>query len=140
VVSLEGPKVLASGFKGQSYRGQSFCERAGIGTFYVVQTTEKATAPFALSLFFPLPLYGFALFSLGVLSYLSFSFSPLELSGFALRGAAPLIVAAVWKMVCCLLSVGSPLLNAASGTPQRLHRSMGLSWPHFPHRPRPGAV
>lgn len=67
-------------------------------------------------------------------------FFPLELSGFALRVTAPLIVLAVWKMVCCSLSVGSLLLNAASGTPEHLDRSIGLSWLYFPHCPRPGDV
>lgn len=76
MVSLEDPKVLARGFKGQSYWNRSFCELAGVGTFYMVQAIEKATAPFALKLFFPLPLYGFALFSLGLPSCLSFFFSP----------------------------------------------------------------
>lgn len=79
VVSLEDPKAAARGFKGQSYRDRSFCELAGVGTFSVAWSIEKATAPFALKLFFLLPLYGFALFSLGVPSYLSFfffSFSP----------------------------------------------------------------
>lgn len=66
--------MLARGFKGQSYWDQSFCELPGVGPFYTVQTVEKATAPFALKLFFPLPLYSFALFSLGVPSYLSLFF------------------------------------------------------------------
>lgn len=43
-------------------------------------------------------------------------------------------------MVCCLLSVSSPLLNAASGTPEHLDQSIGLSWPYFPHSPHPGDV
>lgn len=66
--SLGAPKVLARGFKGQSYQDQS----SGIETSDMVQAIEKAAAPFALKLFFPLPLYGFAVFSLGVLNYLSF--------------------------------------------------------------------
>lgn len=74
--SLEDPEVLARGLKGQSCWDQSFCEPACIGTFYTVQTTEKATAPSALKLFFPLPLYGCVVFSLGVPSYLSFFFFP----------------------------------------------------------------
>lgn len=139
MVSLEDPKVPARGFKGQSYRDQSFSELAGMGTFYMVQAIEKGIAPFALKLFFPLPLYGFALFSLGVPSYLFF-LPPPELSGLALRVTAPLIVLAVSKMVCCLLSVGSLLLNAASGTPEHLDQSIGLSWPYFPHCPHPGDV
>lgn len=69
-VSSGAPKVLARGFKGQSYRDQS----SGVETSDVVQAVEKAAAPFALKLFFPLPLYGFAVFSLGVLNYLSFFF------------------------------------------------------------------
>lgn len=79
------------------------------------------------------------LFSPRVPNYLSFFF-PLELSGFALRVTAPLIVLAVWKMVRCSLSVGSLLLNAASGTPEHLDRSIGLSWLYFPHSPHPGDV
>lgn len=69
-----------------------------------------------------------------------FFFPPLEVSGFALRVTAPLIVLAVSKMVCCLLSVGSLLLNAASGTPEHLDQSIGLSWPYFPHCPHPRDV
>lgn len=127
--------MLARGFKGQSYRDWS----SGIGTSDVMQAIEKAAALFALKLFFPLPLYGFAVFSLGVLNYLS-SAPPLELSGFALRVIAPLIVLAVSKMVLCSLSVGSPLLNAASGTPEHLDQSIGLSQPYFPHCPHPRDV
>lgn len=57
--------MLARGFKGQSYRDRS----SGIGTSdNVVQAIEKAAAPFALKF---MPLYGFAVFSLGVLNYLS---------------------------------------------------------------------
>lgn len=73
LVSLGAPKVLARGFKGQSYRDWG----SGIGTSDVVQAIEKAAAPFALKLFFPLPLHGFAVFSLGILNYLSsFFFFP----------------------------------------------------------------
>lgn len=32
----------------------------------MVQAIEKVTAPLALKLFFPLPLYGFVVFSLGL--------------------------------------------------------------------------
>lgn len=76
LVSLGAPKVLARGFKGQSYQDQS----SGIGTSDVVQTIEKESAPFALKLFFPLPLYGFAVFSLGDINYLSLFFFPSPLS------------------------------------------------------------
>lgn len=95
--SLEDPEVFARGFKGQSCWDQSFCGLACTGTFYTVQTIEKATAPSALKLFFPSPLYGCVVFSLGVPSCLSFFFfsPPLELSDFALRVTAPLIVLAV---------------------------------------------
>lgn len=67
-------------------------------------------------------------------------FPPLELSGLASRVTTPLIVLAGWKMVCCSLSVGSLLLNAASGTPEHLDQSIGLSRPYFPHCPHPGDV
>lgn len=40
-----------------------------------MQAVEKATAPFALKSLFPLPLYGFAVFSPRVPNYLSFFFS-----------------------------------------------------------------
>lgn len=71
----------------------------------------------------------------------SFPFFPhLELSGLASRVTTPLIVLAGWKMVCCSLSVGSLLLNAASGTPEHLDQSIGLSRPYFPHCPHPGDV
>lgn len=108
----------------------------------MVQAVEKAATPFASKLFFPLPLYGFAVFSLGVLNYLSFLFLffSLELSGFALRVTTPLIVLAVSKMVLCSLSVGSLLLNAASGTPEHLDQSIGLSQLYFPHCPYPRDV
>lgn len=110
-----------------------------VGTFYMVQAIEKATAPFALQLFFPCHFMVLFCFPWEYLAIFLF-FSPLEPSGFALRVTAPLIVLAVSKMVCCLLSVGSLLLNAASGTPEHLDQSIGLSWPYFPHCPHPGDV
>lgn len=106
----------------------------------MVQAIEETTAPFALKLFFPLPFSGFAVFSLGLPSNLSLFLPPLELSGLASRVTTPLIVLAGWKMVCCSLSVGSLLLNAASGTPEHLDQSIGLSRPYFPHCPHPGDV
>lgn len=105
-----------------------------------MQAIEKATAPFALKLFFSLDNSGFAVCSPGAPSSLSGAFFPLELAGFALRVTAPLIVLAVSKMVCCSLSVGSLLLNAASGTPEHLDQSIELSWLYFPHCPHHGDV
>lgn len=72
--------MLARGFKGQSYQDQS----SGLGTSDVVQAIDKAAAPFALKLFFPLPLHGFAVFSLGILNYLSFFFFFFPLSSLVL--------------------------------------------------------
>lgn len=43
-------------------------------------------------------------------------------------------------MVLCSLSVGSLLLNAASGTPEHLDQSIGLSQLYFPHCPHPRDV
>lgn len=130
--------MLARGFKGQSYQDQS----SGLGASDVVQAIEEAAAPFALKLFFPCHFMGLLCFPWEYLTiFLSFYFFlPLELSGFALRVTAPLIVLAVSKMVLCSLSVGSPLLNAASGTPEHLDQSIGLSQPYFPHCPHPRAV
>lgn len=63
---------------------------------------------------------------LTIFPFFFFFFLPLELSGFALRVTAPLIVLAVSKMVLCSLSVGSLLLNAASGAPEHLDQSIVL--------------
>lgn len=79
-----------------------------MGTFYVVQTTEKGTAPSALFIF-PLPLCGCLVFSLGVSSYLSFCFPPpLEHSDFAVRVTVPLIVLAASENGVLLAVCGLP--------------------------------
>lgn len=101
----------------------------------MVQAIEEASAPL-LSSYFSLATFWFCCFPW---DYLAVFFPP-KLPGFALRVIAPLIVLAVSKMVCCLLSVGSLLLNAASGTPEHLDQSIGLSWPYFPHCPCPRCV
>lgn len=79
-----------------------------MGTFYVVQTAEKATAPSALFIF-PLPLCGCLVFSLGVSGYLSFwFFPPLEHSDFAIRVTALLIVLAASENGVLLAVCGLP--------------------------------
>lgn len=136
LVSLEAPKVLARGFKGQSYQDRS----SGARTSDVVQAVEKAAAPFALKLFFfPCHFMGLLCFPWEYLT-IFFGFFSLELAGFALRVTAPLLVLAVSEMVLCSLSVGSLLLNAASGTPEHLDQSIGLSQPYFAHCPHPRDV